>query len=277
MKTDKKICFIGAGNMTEAFLKGLIKKQIFDTSNIFCIDINTTRLDYISKTYKANCCVSDDTALTEKLSGVQIFVLSVKPQNLDDIAPLLAKLNPANKILISILAGIKIGKLQRITSQFENVEIIRVMPNTPSLVGEGALAYSFAQNASQESKNMTSLILSSLGVCEEVHEKDLDAITALSGSGPAYVFYLAEAMIEAGIEMGLSQEISTKLAIQTIFGAGFMMKSNDDSPQVLRQKVTSKGGTTEAAINYFDDSELKKLIKNGLEIAKQKSIELSKS
>lgn len=291
MKNLAKICFIGSGQMAEAIINGVLEKNIFKNGEIFCVDINLDRLKYFKKKYNVNLFnifniekIKKEKDFIKIKNNINfenmIFVLSVKPNNSDKVCKDWKEIFDGIKVdlkkifVISIIAGKKIEQIQKSISS--EIQIMRVMPNTPVILGEGAIAYSFSQNFKKENKHIGEKILSAIGKCYEVKESELDAITALSGSGPAYIFYLAEAMIEAGIEMGLTKEISKGLTLQTIFGAGKMLLLRDEEATELRKKVTSKGGTTEAAINYFDEKKLKNIIKYGIEKAKMKSIELSK-
>jgi pyrroline-5-carboxylate reductase len=283
---NKKICFIGSGQMAESIVNGILKKNVFENKDVFCADISDERLSYLEEKYNLNTfnIQNFDNFLLNKDLENMVFVLSVKPNNADDIFEVLKsnfkknKINVEKNLIISIMAGKKIQQIQRGISIDESFpQTVRVMPNTPALLGEGAIAYAFSDNCSNENKMLAGKVLSAIGICAEVKENELDAITALSGSGPAYVFYLAEAMIDAGVAMGLTEEISKKLAIQTILGSGKMLALQKDEPKELRKKVTSKGGTTQAAIEYFDEKQTKEIIKEALNKAKNRSIELSKN
>jgi pyrroline-5-carboxylate reductase len=267
---DKKICFIGAGNMAEAIIKGILDREIIDSENILCVDINNDRLEYLQKKYAVNIEKED-------AKYADVFILAVKPNNVEEVIEFLKPFLTPSKLIISIMAGIKITKIEKLINLSKAMQVVRVMPNTPALVAKGAIGYSFNDTVSMTNRDFTSVILSAVGVALKLPESDLDAVTALSGSGPAYVFYLAEAMIEAGIELGLSDEVSKILAVQTIYGAGEMLHSSKEMPRSLRKKVTSKGGTTEAATKYFDKNGFKDIVKGALTKAKNKSIALSKA
>jgi pyrroline-5-carboxylate reductase len=271
---NKKICFLGSGNMAEAIINGIIDK-VFYAKNILCVDLSDDRLQYLSSKYKTDFLNINDTANFVKLNEIDVFILAVKPNNASEILQILKNIFTSNSLIISIMAGVKIAKIKNLIDSFEILQVVRVMPNTPALVGEGAIGYSFCENVSLENKELTERIFTAIGVCKKIDEKDLDAVTALSGSGPAYIFYFAEAMIEAGLEMGLTNEVSRELAIQTIYGAGLLMKNSDEAPETLRAKVTSKGGTTHSAITCFDENNMKQIIKTAIQKAKSRSIEMS--
>ena len=263
-----KIAFIGAGNMAEAILKGLIKREIFLPEDILCNDINYDRLDYLKDNYGIDINESH-------IKEADIFVLAVKPQHIKEALVTVKKYFSSSKLIVSIMAGITISKIEQLFNCSKPLQIVRSMPNTPALFERGAIAYSFNDNVSMSYRESVSIILSAIGLAVEVTEDKLDAITALSGSGPAYFFYLTESMIKAGIALGLDEELARILAVQTAYGAGYMLKNSQDSPGLLREKVTSKGGTTEAALKCFDKKDVKGIVNAALLDAKNRSLELS--
>lgn len=184
-----------------------------------------------------------------------VIVISVKPQLLVEILPLYIKFKTS--LLISIAAGVRINCYEQVMG--ENIKMIRVMPNLALQVGEGISAYLANQNCSANEIKLAEELFSKFGIVEKLHDENLfDVVTALSGSGPAYVFYLCECMTKAGISLGLSDEIAYAFARQTIIGSGALLKASDLPPQQLRQNVTSKAGTTEAALKVL-------MADNGLE------------
>ena len=279
MNTNKKICFIGSGNMAEALIKGVIDHKICLPDNIVCFDIDKKRLDYLQQIYSVQKCLNDNGFIEEEseilLKDSEIFVLSIKPDQASDVLNILKKYIDPSKLIISIMAGIKIEKIENIIASNKQFQIVRAMPNTPALIGEGAIGYSCNGFVNISNKDFISHIFSAIGIALEVSESDLDAVTALSGSGPAYVFYLAEALIEAGVNMGLNEEVSKILIYQTLLGSSKMLRNSKEAAVSLRKKVTSKGGTTQAACTYFDEKKLKDIVKNALKAAKERSIEIS--
>ncbi|MFC1566957.1 pyrroline-5-carboxylate reductase [bacterium] len=267
MNNINKIIFIGAGNMAEALIKGIIEKNIFAKEAIHVVDVKIERIKYFENQYGLVGC-SDAVSLIDENSCV---FLSVKPQQAVEVLERIQML-VKNNLVVSIMAGVKIETIKK---YLKDANVVRVMPNTPCLVGLGAAGISFESNLDDDMKTLILKIMESVGFAVQVNENDLDAVTALSGSGPAYVFYLAEAMIKAGVDMGLSAEISKKLAIQTIYGASSMMKNIADSPENIRAKVTSKGGTTEAAVKSLEQNKFIEMLKSALQEAKKKSMELS--
>ncbi len=188
---------------------------------------------------------------------------------LKEISPFLT----SSHLIISIAAGIKISFIEKRVKK--TMPIIRVMPNLPILIGEGMSVYCISKTVSKEDEKIAEEIFGSVGKVLKLEEDKLDAVTALSGSGPAYVFYMLEAMIEAGIELGLTEEQSKTLSVQTIIGAAKMIEKGED-PAILRKKVTSPKGTTEAALKVLMDTKWKEALIQAIKKAEQRSKELSK-
>jgi len=265
----KKIAFIGGGNMATSLIGGLISNG-FDAANIHVSD---PTLDTLTRLEKEFSVVTFSENL-DAISHADIVVLAVKPQQLQSV---LKQLSPVwnNQLLISIAAGIRIDDMQRWLDD-DHAAIVRVMPNTPSLVQAGASAMFANANVSNEQKQLTDEILAAVGLAVWVDEETkMDAVTALSGSGPAYFFLVMEAMEFAAKELGLSEDIAQQLCQQTAFGAAKMALASDDSPAVLRQRVTSPGGTTERALHELEDGDLKGLFENALVAAALRSRELA--
>lgn len=279
---DKKIGFIGAGNMAEAMLGAMTGAGTVLSSNVIASDISGDRLEFLNKKYGINIS-NDNSEIFEKSD---IIILAVKPQLMESVVQdLVSSVNlgsGSRKLIISIAAGVPISKFEAwfyngLDSEgIKNLPIVRVMPNTPSLVLEGMSGFSANINATQEDKDQTKTILSSMGKAEEFTEEMLHGVTAVSGSGPAYVFLFIEAMVKAGKELGLEESEASLLTIQTFKGAIKLLESMDDTPEDLRKKVTSPGGTTEAAINSMQQNEIETIIKNGMVAALERSKELSK-
>jgi pyrroline-5-carboxylate reductase len=267
------IGFIGSGNMAEALIKGVIMAKVYKPQNVLISDIKQERLDFIAKKYGVTIC-KDNLTLAAK---AETLVLSVKPQNMKDALESIKNSISKVKLVISIAAGIKVSK---ITSVLGNIAIVRVMPNTPALIGEGAAAL-FANEQAKTMLEKALKIFSSVGKAVVVDEEGLiDSVTALSGSGPAYFFLLMEEMIKAGVELGLPENTAKDLVLQTARGAGLLAceaDKNAESPAILRKKVTSPGGTTEAAIKVFSEGNFGQLVNAALKRACERSKELSGS
>jgi len=266
----KKIGFIGAGNMASSLINGLIASG-HAASQLWATDTNQDILHALSEKLKINVCVDNNDLINE----VDVVVLAVKPQVLHVVAKSIAPTLINNKVLVvSIAAGI----LQSSLTQWlgEHCAIVRCMPNTPALVQTGATALHCNNNVNDEQKSLAENILRSVGICLWVeHESELDAVTAVSGSGPAYFFLLMEAMEQAAIELGLDDKTARLLIQQTALGSAKIAIESDETSGELREKVTSPGGTTEQAIKTFKDGGFTQLVSKALHSARDKSIEMS--
>ena len=265
------IGFIGAGNMAEALIKGVINSKLYAPENVLISDIRAERLKFLTEKYGVVACEAN-ADLAEK---VQTVVLSIKPQNMPDALESIKDSIGGGKLIISIAAGITVAN---ITSVLGDIAIVRVMPNTPALIGQGAGAL-FANEKAKPMLSKAVEILSAVGIAVIVEDEDLiDAVTALSGSGPAYYFLLMEEMIKTGVRLGLPDDVAKDLVLQTAKGAGLLAvdaDSSGESPAVLRQKVTSPGGTTQAALEVFKEGKISELISAAINRAYERSRELS--
>jgi pyrroline-5-carboxylate reductase len=266
-----KIGFIGAGNMAEAIIKGIIDTKVYKAQDIIVSDISADRIRQLCDEYKVISAGSNP----QLAKSVEILVLSVKPQSMQGVLDEIRGSVNKNLLIVSIAAGITTGRIQKVLG---NVPVIRVMPNTPALVGQGAAAIYATKEAAGRLKEVER-IFSAVGVVVTVNdEKLLDAVTAVSGSGPAYFFLLMEEMIKAAEKLGLEKSAAQRLVLQTAKGAGFLaveaVKKNQ-SPDVLRKNVTSPGGTTEAALKVFSKYDFEKMVHDALRAAAERSKELS--
>ncbi len=281
-KINKKIGFIGAGNMGEAFVGALIRTGIFSPSMIYTSDISEKRLNILNKTYGISVMKDNFKVFSE----CEIIFIAVKPQHIYQVLSQISEHEgyqiPNRKIVVSIAAGITLRKIEALlynslnNEAIERLPIIRVMPNTPALVLAGMSGMSANKYVKAEDLNTIKIILEAIGKVIEFKEEDLDAVTALSGSGPAYVFYIAEAMIEGGIKVGLEPDKAAMLTVATIQGALKLMEESNESPEILRRKVTSPGGTTEAAFKILEKNKVKQNIIEAIKAAAKRSKELSK-
>jgi pyrroline-5-carboxylate reductase len=279
----KKIGIIGAGNMGEAIAGAMIRSGLNTPAELFVSDIREERLTALKRSYNIN--TSKDNFILFK--ECEILILAVKPQVMEKVLlDLTGKDGYSNlsekKLIISIAAGIPIKKLEKLLytpldkSASEMLPIIRAMPNTPALVLSGMSGMSGNRYASAEDIQTAGTILKAMGEVVEVKEEDLDAVTALSGSGPAYAFYLSEIMIDAGISLGFDPGTAVTLTLKTIEGALKLMQESKEPPEILRQKVTSPGGTTEAAFQILDSNRVKETFIEAIKKAAERSRELSK-
>jgi pyrroline-5-carboxylate reductase len=263
------IVFIGGGNMGEALVAGLLASKQWKPAEITVTDKRPDALAQLKKKYKIQ--ISDDNK--KAVAKATVILLAVKPQQirpvLEEIGPLLR----TRQLVLSIAAGIPCALIEQFLSP--NVPVIRVMPNTPALVRAGAAGIAPGKWAKPAQLKIAEQILSTVGKVVRVSEKDMDAVTAVSGSGPAYVFYIAEAMKDAALALGLTAETADVLVRQTILGAGQLLASSAEEPQELRRRVTSPGGTTEAALQVLEEGQLKSLFVKALRRAAERSQELS--
>ena len=268
---NTRIAFIGAGNMARSLIGGLLESgQPPDT--LYVSDINPEQL----KTLQSNSAIHTTQDSREAADAAEVVVLAVKPQIIHTVIENMADVLRRNRpLVVSIAAGVREADISRWIG--EDPAVVRCMPNTPSLFGVGATALYANQAVSEAQKQLAEKLLLTAGTTDTVESEEmLDAVTALSGSGPAYFFLMVESMTAAAEKLGLDQKLAQKLAIQTALGAATMLLQSGDSPEQLRKNVTSKGGTTEAAINSFENNDLREIVYKGMENAFKRSIELGK-
>lgn len=267
--TTKKIGFIGGGNMATALIKGIVSKNVVPPENINVFDIDETKLKNLENEFKIITQNSNHNLINDS----DIIFLAVKPQSFNGLAAEIENNNFSGKCIVSIMAGIKIEKIK---IHFNEAEIIRTMPNTPALVGEGMTGI-FFNKISEENKNIVMNIFSAVGNYLVVdNENDINVITAVSGSGPAYLFYIIEAVEKLSVQFNFSDKNLRALILKTFKGAIKLIEDTNETPLSLRKKVTSPNGTTEAATRLFDKKELMLIIQEGIKEAYNRSIELSK-
>jgi len=263
---------IGSGNMAEAIIKGILNSGMYKPKDIMASDVRQERLDYIAKTYKVKTTSNNE----ELVNYAKVILICVKPQNVKKMLDGIEGRTRDNTLVISIAAGITTTYLAK---HLSNCRIIRAMPNTPAMVGEGATAL-FSANADKAGVEYAAKLFSAVGGAVVVEAEDLmNVVTAISGSGPAYFFLLMEEMVKAGVKMGLPTDIAEDLVCQTAKGAGVLARqgcARGESPAELRRKVTSPKGTTEAAVTVFQKLNLSETLFAGFERARQRSMELSK-
>ena len=266
-----KIAFIGGGNMASAILGGLIENG-YNSQDIFVSDPSQEKLDELGQQFSVQTNTDNESVIKQ----ADVVILAVKPQVMQAvISPLKDVLNTTNPLVISVAAGISLDSLAKWTD--EGLSIVRCMPNTPALVQQGASGLLANRNVSDQQKQLTDDILSAVGLSVWVNsETELDAVTALSGSGPAYFFLFIESMISAGTQLGLAKDTAKTLALQTALGAATMASKSEFEPAQLRKNVTSPNGTTEQAILSFQKQGLETTVKTAMEAAFNRSIELSK-
>lgn len=265
-----KITIIGAGQMGSAIAKGLAKSELLKADDITLFDLAEDKLKSLNQEFGFAYSTSLSDSITE-LNQDGVLIIAVKPQNIDELLNQLSELSKTVTI-VSIAAGTKISAFEK---TFPENPVIRVMPNTPSQIGKGASVLAPNSKVSQEQITQVENIFKTLGVAVTLSEEKLDAVTALSGSGPAYIFLLTEAMTEAGIKLGLDAGAAETLARQTVYGSASLIIESGETASVLREKVTSPNGTTQAALEKFAELDLKNIVFQALEAASNRSQELS--
>lgn len=265
MLKETKICFIGSGAMATAMIAGLSQKELIEPANIMASDPYPAQLAKLSEQYHVHTTQSNMQAVT----GREIIILSIKPQNLAEVGAELQGHIPADALILSIIAG---APITSISQKFHHYRLVRVMPNTPARVGKGMSVWTCTEEVSELQKQYAQTILAALG--EEIfveNEDYLDMATALSGSGPAYVFLFMEAMIDAGVHMGFSRRIAEQLVYQTIEGSVAFARDSQRHAAELRNMVTSPGGTTADALYQLDKGGFRTVISKAIWAAYKKS------
>ncbi len=258
--------FIGAGNMAEAIARAAIDKRIVPAEAMIAADPSPERRDVVAK---LGIHASPDNA--EVIGASEQILLAIKPQMLPAIGVELQAIDPATQIVVSIMAGITATRIAEAIGK--PVRVVRVMPNTPLLVGCGMAGICRGEHARAGDEALVLQLLRAAGSAVVVDEKLMDAVTAVSGSGPAYVFYLAEAMEKAATQLGMGPHARV-LAARTILGAAMMLVQDGADPADLRRRVTSPGGTTEAAIRHLDGNKTTDVFVNAIRAAARRSEEL---
>ena len=267
----KKIVFIGAGNMGEALIRGIIADGLYPPSAIIASDPDKELREKLEKELGINTTYDNRAAVR----GADIVCLAVKPQLLDIVLEDISEDITEDQLLISILAGISTRRIEDALGK--QVRVVRVMPNTPALVRAGMAGISPGRYAGPDDMKTTIDIKKAVGDVLEVVEDLIDAVTGVSGSGPAYLFYFVEALSHAGVKAGLSPEQSDFLARKTIIGAAKLLEETGLTPEELRRRVTSPGGTTEAALKTFEELGFEEIIEKAVRAARDRAREIGKT
>ncbi len=262
------IGFIGAGNMAEALIKGIRVKGQESREDIFASEPREDRRKYLEETYKIKTTSSNK----DVAASCNIIILAVKPQNMAAVLGEIADLVTDEKTVVSIAAGITLSYLQ---SKLKTKKLIRVMPNTPALVQEGMSVLSLCECFSEKDIVVVREIFMSVGKALTLPEKYMNTVTALSGSGPAFIALFIEAMTDAGVNMGLTADNASELAIQTLIGTAKLLDTGM-TPMKLREMVTSPGGTTAAGLKVFEEKGLKSIVIEALHAAEKRGDELGR-
>jgi pyrroline-5-carboxylate reductase len=267
---SQSIGFIGAGQMAQALARGFVRANLVQPAKIVAHDPFAESGRRFAAEAAGAVLVDSNRAVVEQ---AQIVFLAVKPQTFAAVEKDLAGKVPADRLIVSILAG---TPLSRLSGGLKTERVIRVMPNTPCLVGQGASAFARGAGATVDDAKLVSQLLSAVGLAFEVDEKLLDAVTGLSGSGPAFAYLLIEALSDGGVRMGLPRDLATALAAQTLRGAAEMVLTTKEHPGVLKDRVTSPGGTTIAGLQALEDRGARGAMIAAVEAATRRSQELGK-
>lgn len=265
----KKIVFVGAGSMAEAIIAGMVKEAVIAPEQIVVMNkADRNRLLYLQDQYGVSIICPNKTALQE----ADLIVLATKPQDVYQASIAIRPLLNDKTAILSVVAGISIETIERAVG---NRSIARSMPNTSATIGKSATGISFNAAATPALKEDIFTLLEAIGLVQEVQEDDLHTVTALSGSGPAYIYYLVEAFEEIATKQGLTNDVARSLTIQTLEGAAAMLKETTAQPATLRENVTSPNGTTAAGLQALADGQFKALIADCIIAATERSKELA--
>ena len=269
--SEPKITFIGGGNMARAIYRGLVASG-FPAENIGVVDPS----EAAQSAARASGLIRIAESATDADLSADLIVLAVKPQITDIALSPLAHRVSSTATVLSIIAGINSASLANLLGLPNDDAVVRSMPNTPALVGEGMTGLFSNSDQRAHGRILAERVMSAVGQCVWVsNESDLDLVTAISGSGPAYFFLFMESLADAAVELGMSPQTAHQLSVQTALGAAKLAQASDDGLAKLRENVTSPGGTTEQAIESFEASELRAIVMSATRAAKKRSIELS--
>src|SRR5512133_3690910 len=267
MADSKRIAFLGGGNMAEAIIKGLLREN--SGVPLMVAEISAERRSYLSVTYPAVRVVENSA---EAAAWAEIVILAIKPQQATSVLSTLQQALGTDKLIVSIMAGVRTASIEEALEH--GTRVVRVMPNTPALVRMGATAICPGRKAPPLDLDRVETIFAQTGLVVRVEEKQMDAVPGLSGSRPAYVFTFVEALSDAGVKNGLPRDIATRLAVQTVLGSAHMLAETGEHPALLREKVTSPGGTTIAALHAMENGCFRGVVMDAVDAATQKSKEL---
>jgi pyrroline-5-carboxylate reductase len=270
MLKGKKISFIGGGKMGSALIKGILSRNLIAPDKVTVSDVIIKQIEGLKRTFGVFAVKDNKRAVRD----ADIIILAVKPQNMAEVLEEIAGSLDKGKLIISIAAGISTGFIEEYLKK--GARVMRVMPNTPALIGEGAAAIARGLNATDEDFSLTRHIFDAVGITVEVKEELMDAVTGLSGSGPAYGFVIIDALADAGVNMGLGRDIALKLAAQTILGAAKLCLKGDKHPAELRDMVTSPGGTTIAGLQAIEEGKLRATLMAAVQAATLRAKELGR-
>ena len=268
---DMTLGFIGGGAMAEAILGGVVNSNLLSPDSIVVSDPNSSRLSYLVDTWEIKGVSSNEKVAAE----ANIIILAVKPPYVKSVLQEIKEELREGQLIISIAAGVSLEVMEEVTS-LKKAIAVRVMPNTPCLIGQGASAISLGELASEAHGFLVEEIFKAVGIAVVVPETLMDCVTGLSGSGPAYVYIMLEAMIDGAVKMGLPRDIATKLDAQTMVGGAQMVLETAEQPMKLKDQVTTPGGTTIEGIFALENGNIRATLMKAVEAATNKSKEMAK-
>lgn len=266
------LCFLGSGSMAEAILRGIVEHHAAEPDQITVINRrNQERLEQLQAKYGVKTA-SESSQRETALREADMIILAVKPKDAEAALTAVRHCLRPEQLLVSVLAGVSIPALQRFAGI--DLPVVRTMPNTSSTIGLGATGISFSPAVTANQQAQALAVFQAIGIVKIVEEELLHLVTGLSGSGPAYIYFMMEAMIEAAEALGMDKETAKELTVQTVWGAAQMVKLTGEEPETLREKVTSPGGTTFAAIEEFRKLGFKPIVKEAMASATARSREM---
>lgn len=267
MTNVQKIGFIGGGNMAEALIKGLLASG-FPVDRVMASEPSELRREHLAEEFGIELTIDN----TELMNKCEIVVLSIKPQIVEEVLAEVSSAYSEEKLLVSILAGVSCTQIEKHFSG--NPRVVRVMPNTPALVGEGASAICRGHNSTKEDLDLVKQLFESVGKVQVIDERQMDAATGLSGSGPAYIYTVIEALADGGVREGLRRDVAHALAVQTVVGAALMVRETGEHPAILRDRVCSPGGTAITGVSTLEKKGLRTTLMEAVSAAANRSREL---
>lgn len=267
-----KISFIGAGSMAESIISGILAKNVIHKKNIFVTNKNNQeRLDRLQARFDVQCIPDNKEKV---INGADAVILSMKPYDIEVAVESVKEYIHEDMLIISVLAGISTDYISQLIGK--PVPIVRAMPNTSAALGYSATALTAGKDALPDHIKKSEFLFQTIGTTTVVKEDDMHTVTGISGSGPAYIYYLVEAMELAAVESGLEKDVAMELITQTVVGAGEMLKHSGETADILRKKITSPKGTTEAGLKALDKHHFQETIIDCVKSARDRSIELGK-
>ncbi|MCM3747535.1 pyrroline-5-carboxylate reductase [Paenibacillus pasadenensis] len=269
-----RFCFYGAGSMAEAVARGMKERSLCPPEQIGMFNRSGgPRLEELRNRYGVSTAESPEDK-AKMLSDADVIVLSMKPKDAEEAIRAVSGIFHEGQLIVSMIAGLSIRTIQALIGK--PLPVVRTMPNTSSSIGLGATGISFSSDASEEQRMIGEQLFRSVGLTVTVDEPLLEAVTGVSGSGPAYLYYIMESMIQAGVELGLDSGLSRELTVQTMLGAAEMMRVTGEEPAELRRRVTSPGGTTQAAIALMEEHGVGQHFRSGMKRSAERAAEIGR-